>query len=203
MAFGLIRARNLSAADIASTDEKRNNSLIKTKYFFENHEDFLGKEETTLAETIDERLRINEVTGIRKNSNLAIEYLIGINDDVAWKNYSFGGFVYGVSQWLENRHGLNSVVTIYTRNGTETPRAYILVVPIEQKSIAWKNTRGKGERVLKRLNTRNFTGGSGKLRQLQSDYFKYLVDRFNGGRRLGIELTAPPRLSEEELSVFL
>ena len=203
MAFGLIRARNLSAADIASTDEKRNNSLIKTKYFFENYEDFLGVNKTTLAEVIDERLRINNVTGIKKNSNLAIEYLIGISDDVAWENYSFNGFVDGVSQWLENRHGLNSVVTIYTRNDIETPRAYILVVPVEQKTISWKNTCAKGERALKRLNTRNFTGGAGKLRQLQADYFEYLTNRFDGGRKLGVKLTAPPRLSEEELSVFL
>ena len=62
MAFGLIRARNLSAADISSTDihnarryetkeqypenvplEKRNDNFIKTEYILENHEDYLGK----------------------------------------------------------------------------------------------------------------------------------------------------------------
>ena len=108
MAFGLIRTRNLSAADISSTDihnarryemkeqyplnvplEKRNDIFIDTKYILENHEDYLGKKETNLAKTIEERLKINEVKGIKSNSNLAIEYVVGINDKKAWDNYNF------------------------------------------------------------------------------------------------------------------
>lgn len=207
MAFGLIRARNLSAADISSTDihnarryeskvqypdnvplEKRDDRFIETRYVWENQDEFLGKEDTTLSKTIAERLRLNEVKGLRKNSNLAIEYVVGINDIKAWDNYSFEGFVSGVSQWLEKRHGLNSVVAVYSHQDESNPHAHIVVVPVEEKKIKWKNQQGSGERVEKRLNTRSFTGGRDKLRDLQNDYFAYLTKRFDGGKRLGLEL---------------
>jgi hypothetical protein len=207
MAFGLIRARNLSAADICSTDihnarryetkeqyppnvplEKRDDRFIKTEYVLENHEDYLGKKETTLAEAIEGRLKINDVKGIRKNSNLAIEYVIGINDKKAWDNYSFDGFVNQISQWLEERHGLNSVVAVYSHDDESNPHAHIVVVPVEEKTVKWKNQQGSGERIEKRLNTRDFTGGREKLRDLQNDYFEYLTKRFDGGKKLGLEL---------------
>lgn len=207
MAFGLIRARNLSAEDISSTDihnarryetkeqypanvplEKRDDKFIKTEYVLQDQEDFLGKKETTLSEAIDERLKLNDVKGIRKNSNLAIEYVVGINDKKAWENYSFDGFVNVVSQWLEARHGLNSVVAVYSHNDESNPHAHIVVVPIEEKTIKWKNQKGEGERTEKRLNTRDFTGGRDKLRDLQNDYFEFLTQRFDGGKKLGLQL---------------
>ncbi|WP_432223114.1 plasmid recombination protein (plasmid) [Flavobacterium sp. TMP13] len=207
MAFGLIRARNLSAADISSTDihnarryetkeqyppnvplEKREDRFIRTEYILEKYEDFLGKKESTLTEAINERLKINNVKGIRKNSNLAIEYVVGINDKKAWDNYSFDGFVNQVSQWLEERHGLNSVVAVYSHDDESNPHAHIVVVPVEEKAVKWKNQQGSGERIEKRLNTRYFTGGREKLRDLQNDYFEYLTKRFDGGKKLGLEL---------------
>lgn len=207
MAFGLIRARNLSAADIRSTDihnarryetkeqypenvplEKRNDNFIKIEYVLENHEDYLGKKETTLAEAIDERLKINEVKGIKSNSNLAIEYVVGINDKKAWDNYSFDGFVNNTKQWLERRHGNNSVVAVYSHLDESNPHAHIIVVPIEKKTVKWKNTKGSGERTEIRLNTRDYTGGREKLRGLQNDYFEHLTQRYAGGKKLGLEL---------------
>ncbi len=207
MAFGLIRARNLSAADISSTDihnarryetkeqypenvplEKRNDNFIKTEYILENHEDYLGKKETTLAEAIDERLKINEVKGIKSNSNLAIEYVVGINDKKAWDNYNFDGFVSNTKQWLERRHGKDSVVAVYSHLDESNPHAHIIVVPIEKKTVKWKNTKGSGERTESRLNTRDYTGGREKLRGLQNDYFEHLTQRYDGGKKFGLEL---------------
>ena len=203
MAFGLIRARNLSAADISSTDihnarryetkeqypvnvplEKRNDAFIKTEYILENHEDYLGKRETTLAEAIEERLKINEVKGIKSNSNLAIEYVVGINDKKAWDNYNFDGFVSNTKQWLERRHGKDSVVAVYSHLDESNPHAHIIVVPIEKKIVKWKNTKGSGERTESRLNTRDYTGGREKLRGLQNDYFEHLTQRYDGGKSL-------------------
>ena len=207
MAFGLIRARNLSAADISSTDihnarryemkeqyplnvplEKRNDIFIDTKYILENHEDYLGKKETNLAKTIEERLKINEVKGIKSNSNLAIEYVVGINDKKAWDNYNFEGFVSNTKQWLERRHGKDSVVAIYSHLDESNPHAHIIVVPIENKIVRWKNKKGSGERTENRLNTRDYTGGKEKLRDLQNDYFEHLTQRYDGGKKLGLEL---------------
>lgn len=207
MAFGLIRARNLSAADISSTDihnarrydnkqqyppnvplEKRDDFFIKTDYIFENKETYLRKEETTLAEAIEERLKIHEVKGIKSNSNLAIEYVVGINDKKAWDNYFFSGFVSNTKQWLEERHGKDSVVAVYSHLDESNPHAHIIVVPIEKKIVKWKNTKGSGERTENRLNTRDYTGGREKLRGLQNDYFEHLTKRYAGGKKLGLEL---------------
>ena len=207
MAFGLIRARNLSVADISSTDihnarryemkeqyplnvplEKRNDIFIDTKYILENHENYLGKKETNLAKTIEERLKINEVKGIKSNSNLAIEYVVGINDKKAWDNYNFEGFVSNTKQWLERRHGKDSVVAIYSHLDESNPHAHIIVVPIENKIVRWKNKKGSGERTENRLNTRDYTGGKEKLRDLQNDYFEHLTQRYSGGKKLGLEL---------------
>jgi hypothetical protein len=162
MAFGLIRVRNLAAADIASTDkhnarryasiekypdnvpmEKRNDDFINVKYESASNSEYLNKTETDLAQVIDERLKINQVKGIKSNSNLAIEYVIGINDLKAWDNYEFSGFVSNSKKWLEDRHGKNSVVAIYSHLDESNPHAHIIVVPIEKKIIKWKNTNGE------------------------------------------------------------
>ena len=207
MAFGLIRARNLSAGDINSTDihnarryrtkeqypdnvllEKRNDRFIKAEYILENHEDYLGKKETTLAEVISERIKINEVKGMKSNSNLAIEYVVGINDKKAWDHYNFDGFVSNTKQWLERRHGKDSVVAVYSHLDESNPHAHIIVVPIEKKVIKWRNINGSGERTENRLNTRDYTGGKEKLRGLQNDYFAHLTERYDGGKRFGLEL---------------
>ena len=207
MAFGLIRVRNLAAADIASTDkhnarrytskehypdnvpmEKRNDFFINVKYETVSNSEYLDKNETDLAQVIDERLKVNQVKGIKSNSNLAIEYVIGINDLKAWDNYDFNGFVSNSKQWLEDRHGKNSVVAIYSHLDESNPHAHIIVVPIEKKIIKWKNTNGEGEKQENRLNTRDYTGGREKLRTLQDDWFNHLIKRYQGGKSFGLEL---------------
>lgn len=200
MAFGLIRARNLGAGDIGNTD-LHNARLYKkledypanidSKKTIENNVYFFSSEEKkikTLSEAIEQRIKINNVTGIKKNSNLAIEYVVGINDKNAWIHYDFGGFVSNTEKWLEARHGKGSVVAVYSHLDETNPHAHIVVVPIEEKTIQWKNSNGSGERTEKRLNTREYTGGREKLRKLQDDYFNHLVSRYDGGKRLGLEL---------------
>jgi len=168
--------------------EKRNDTFINARYLLENHEDYLGKEEVTLAEAIEERLKIHEVKGIKSNSNLAIEYVVGINDKKAWDNYNFDGFVSNTKQWLEERHGKDSVVAVYSHLDESNPHAHIIVVPIEKKIVKWKNTKGSGDRTENRLNTRDYTGGREKLRCLQNDYFEHLTQRYDGGKKFGLEL---------------
>ena len=99
MAFGIIRARNLSAGDIAATDKHNarryssekdypininSNGTYEARYTTEIHENYLYKEDITLQEAIAIRLKQNHVKGIRKNSNVAIEYVCTINDKKAW-----------------------------------------------------------------------------------------------------------------------
>ena len=194
MAFGIIRARNLSAGDLSSTD-LHNARLYKTeseypenikpggthftRYMLSREDDYLYAGESSLKKAIDYRLEQNNVKGIRKNSNLAIEYVCTINDKKAWDFYSFSGFVLNTKKWLEQRHGKNSVVCFSEHEDETNPHVHFIVVPLKEKEVHWKNAKSAGKRKEVRLNTREFTGGRGKLRKLQEDYYKHLVKRYH------------------------
>lgn len=201
MAFGIIRARNLSAGDISSTDKHNARKYDKMEdfpsninpegerheYYLKPESDFLYKDETNLEEVIQARIKAQGVKGIKSNSNLAIEYVATINDKKAWENYPPSSFFSNTSRWLEERHGKGSVVAIYEHYDESNPHAHFVVVPIAEKAVKWKNSRGSGERIEKHLNTRDFTGGREKLRGLQDDYFKHLQERY-GDTKLGVPI---------------
>lgn len=214
MGFGIIRARNLSAGDISGTDkhnarrysnEKEVPKNINPKgqnwtgYEVQNNSDFLRKDETNLQKVIDIRLKLNEVKGIRKNSNLAIEYVCTINDKKAWNNYNFGGYVSNTKKWLEDRHGKDSVVATYEHEDESNPHVHFVVVPLEKKDVKWKNKKSQGVRTETRLNTRKFTGGRDKLRGLQDDYYSHLVQRYGAGEdnKFRVPLYRGTRASEQ------
>lgn len=202
MAYGIIRVRTLSAGDISSTD-KHNARRYETsqeyplnidsegtsyeRYETEKTAEYLTKEETTLQEVIDARLKDNNVKGIRKNSNLAIEYVCAINDKKAWKDYSFSGFVSNTKTWLEDRHGKNSVVATYEHLDESNPHVHFVIMPLKTKKVKWKNQRGSGERTETRLNTREFVNGRDVLRGLQDDWHNHLCKRYDNGKKMGIE----------------
>ena len=64
------------------------------------------------------------------------------------------------------------------------PHCHFIVVPIEKKTIKWKNRNGSGSREEDRLAIREITGGREKLRKLQDDYFAF-IHPF--GEKYGIE----------------
>lgn len=196
MAFGIIRARNLSAGDISSSDKhnaRRYSSAeeypenIKvggknnTIYLSEKSEDYLFKDDINLQEVLDIRLKENNVKGIKKNSNVAIEYVCSISDKSAWDKYSFEGFVSNTQKWLEERHGEGSVIASYDHQDESNPHVHFIVVPLIEKDVKWKNKNGEGKSKQVRLNTRPFTGGKEKLRALQDDYYNHLVERYGAG----------------------
>ena len=214
MGFGIIRARNLSAGDISGTDkhnarryssEKEYPENIKaggqnsTTYQTEKHEDYLYKNEINLQEALDIRLKENNVKGIRKNSNLAIEYVCTINDQKAWEKYNFSGFVSNTQKWLEDRHGKDSVIATYSHEDESNPHVHFVVVPLEEKEVKWKNKKSQGVRTETRLNTRKFTGGRDKLRGLQDDYYNHLVQRYGAGKdnKFGVPLYRGTKASEQ------
>lgn len=203
MAFGIIRARNLNAGDIASTDKHNARKYDKIEDFPPNidpkghrHEvylkpesDFMYKHETNLEEVIQERIKAQGVKGIKSNSNLAIEYVATINDKKAWERYNPSAFFSNTSKWLEERHGKGSVVAVFEHYDESNPHAHFVVVPIAEKTIKWKNSKGEGERKEKHLNTRDFTGGRDKLRGLQDDFFKHLGETYGlNGEKLGVPI---------------
>lgn len=199
MAFGIIRARNLSAGDISSTDKHNARKYESREEFPENIDpegkryevylmqgsEFLDEQQRSLENVVRSRIAEQNVRGIKSNSNLAIEYVATINDKKAWEHYSPSGFFSNVSQWLEERHGKESVVAIYEHYDESNPHAHFVVVPVAEKKIKWKNSKGSGERTEKHLNTRDFTGGREKLRALQDDFFKHLSGY---GEKLGVPI---------------
>jgi len=205
MGFGIIRARNLSEGSIGSTDVHnarrykyetdypkniKPNGKHESKYLDTSKKIYLGRNESNLKSIIDQRIKNNNVKGIRKNSNLAIEYVCTINDKKAWENYSFDGFVSNTKKWLEDRHGKDSVVAVYNHLDESNPHAHIIVVPLVKKEVKWKNQSSSGVRTEVRLDTRKYTGGREKLRQLQDDYFSHLCQAYGQGKdnKLGVPL---------------
>lgn len=204
MAFGIIRARNLQSGDLASTDlhnARRYESAehypknidpkrgIDAKYLLPDS-DYLDKSDTTLTEVVQARIDAEEVKGIRKNTNVAIEYVATINDQRAWKEYCPEAFFANAQKWLEKRHGRGSVVAVFEHYDESNPHAHFVVVPIIEKSVKWKNRRGEGQRIEKRLNVRDHTGGPDKLRDLQDGYFRHLVETYGAGKnnKLGVPI---------------
>jgi hypothetical protein len=183
MAVGIIRARNISASTVGST-EAHNDRKYGEGQFPENinengfHESQYPEGIDNLEDAIYNRIEQEEVTGIKKNTNVAIEYMTTINDPKVWDRYSPHGFFANTKQWLERHHGKGSVVATFEHLDESNPHAHFIVVPIKEKEIRWKNNKGEGKRIEKRLNTRDFTGGRDKLRNLQNEYHKYLKNEY-------------------------
>lgn len=207
MAFGICRARNLKFEDIQSTD-KHNARLYSspeeypqnidpqkhfaTRYLPEGEDDYSYPGETSLHDAIQHRLDKNNVKGIRKNSNVAIEYILAISDtqDV-WEGtkdnpggYAASAFFEKAAGWVEDRHGKGSVVSIAEHYDESNPHMHIVVVPLITKDVHYKNKYKSGKKTETRLNTRVFTGGKEKLRKLQDDYHEFCKP---WGQRLGVE----------------
>lgn len=192
MAFGLIRVRNLHAGDIGSMLEHNLRTMpylpenIKPNGFdeFGNHIRHNAKYTDVDFERSFEK-RMANVVGQRKNSVVALEYVVGINDVNCWEKegsqgtVKFTDFQEKVTNWLDERHGIGSVIAVFGHEDESNPHAHIIVVPIVEKTVKWKNQKGAGERIEKRLNARDYTGGREKLRKLQNDYFDFLTTKYN------------------------
>lgn len=173
--------------DIASTDQ-HNARLFQSaedyppnidpskrfsaRYVIED--DYVYPGQTSLQEAIQYRLDKHEVKGIRKDSRVALEYVLTVNDQTAWENYSPAGFFAEAEKWIEQRHGKGSVVHIAEHYDESNPHMHIVVVPLIEKDVRFKNRHGEGTRKETRLNTGAFTDGREKLRQLQDDYHQFV-----------------------------
>lgn len=189
MAFGICRVRNLKMGDLASTDQHNfrlyesvedyppnidPEKKFSARYILEDEADFSYPGETSLQDAVQFRLDKKNVKGVRKNSRVALEYILTINDQTAWENYSPSGFFSSAEKWIEDRHGKGSVVHVAEHYDESNPHMHIVVVPVIEKEVRYKNRFGEGTRTEVRLNTSDFTDGRDKLRQLQDDYHKFV-----------------------------
>ena len=192
MAFGLIRVRNLHSGDIGSMLEHNLRTMpylpdnIKPKGFDEFGNPIRHNVRYTNGDFEKSfEKRMENVVGQRKNSVVALEYVVGINDVKCWEKegsqgtVKFTDFKEKVTNWLDERHGKGSVIAVFGHEDESNPHAHIVVVPIIEKTVKWKNQKGAGERIEKRLNARDYTGGREKLRELQNDYFEFLTTKYS------------------------
>jgi len=194
MAYGLARVKNLSAGDVKGTEIHNarlyeelglpvpahidpNNPASK---FGENfHQTYGGQ---TLKEAIGNRLQAHNIKP-RKNAVVALEYVVGLvgtpqEIQDAYTNYSAETFLKNhlAENFVGEKHGLKNVVSISLHFDETTPHAHIVVVPLIQKEVKWKNSKGSGRKKEVRLCAREFTGHKDQLRELQTDVHKFVND---------------------------
>lgn len=188
MAFGIIRVRNVHMNEVRLTEIHNGRQFAAEGIETPNHINKEAREHS--HRTADEKLttmeciekRFSEV-GIkpRKDSVVALEYVLTMSPE-AMKTideaYDVSTLLSYFSWFINDKHGAENVISISKHYDESNPHVHVLVTPIVSKEVKWKNRNGQGSRLESRLCARDFTGDKDKLRQLQSDYFKYLNEDF-------------------------
>ena len=92
---------------------------------------------------------------VRKDSVLAIEYLLTASPEYFNGGESVREFKNKASEWLVERHGLKNVVNVHLHMDEKTPHIHAVVVPLDQRDI---------------LNAKSFTGGRKALIDMQDSF---------------------------------
>lgn len=183
MAYGIIRVRELSAGEVGAA-ETHNARKYQDKEMpghinpdgYHTHET-IG--DVSMSERINERLKALGITP-RKNSVVALEYVVALSGNPQEKaqirqNYDIGGFLSDATRWVAERHGgMLNLVAVSQHFDESNPHAHIVVLPIVEKAVKWKNQKGEGERVENRLCARDFTGSKDLLSALQDQYHAFV-----------------------------
>ena len=201
MAYGLFRVRNLSASEVNGTEihnfrqydnlgiEKPENLFTEgtrmgdTHSFLYNDEGMPMQTDEGMADNIKHKL---DRLGIspRKNSVVALEYAVGASKEFFVKgNYSAQAFLEKAVDFVAKKHGYENVVSVSYHYDEHNPHAHVVVLPISEKTVKWKNKRASGERTEKRLCARDFTGGPEKLSKMQEEYYEFCkpFERYSNG----------------------
>jgi hypothetical protein len=220
MAYGLIRVRNLSAGDIKSSEihnDRQYESLglpvpknihTDTKAPFSEYGSnfhrvqYSDNGNTSLETAISKRLQELKITP-RKNSVVALEYAIGIvgsNKELttAYTRYSADGYLLKCLDHIGKKHGRENIMSYSLHFDESNPHIHVIVLPIVEKEINWKNQKGSGTKIENRLCAREFTGDREKLRQMQQDYFEFASDH---NSKLGIKICRGT-LVEDQLNKY-
>lgn len=188
MAQGTFRVKNWKASGIRLC-EQHNRRLYpegkmpvninpeKTTYNME----YIAGDKASIKEALNERLK---GIPVRKNSVVAIEFVMGASEDFYKGNYASIGYLSNCLKFVAQRYGWDNVIASHQHHDEANPHVHVLVAPIVEKAVKWKNQRGEGIRKEKRLCARDITGGPKKLRQMQDDFYKFIVPY---GIKAGVE----------------
>lgn len=208
MSFGIIRVRELrSTTDVANSEihngrqydsyglpTPENIKPTETMYRLFTHS--VNSNCSTANEAISARFKETGVK-VRTDSVLALEYVVSLSPDAMKKigeSYSTSTLLDSLVGFVIEKHGNDNLISVSKHFDESNPHAHVIVTPIIEKEVKWKNRRGEGVRKENRLSARDFTGNKGLLRQLQTDYHKYIttpnVDGFylDLKKRFGVEI---------------
>lgn len=209
MAYGIIRVRELSAGEVSATEVHNNRKYQEKGLETPGHinpdgyhiHETLG--DGSMSDRINERLKALGITP-RKNSVMALEYVVALSGNPEEKElmkskYDMGGFLSNAMKWVAERHGgMQNLVAVSQHFDESNPHAHIVVLPVVEKTVKWKNQKGEGERVENRLCARDFTGNADKLSQLQTDFHAF-VEPY--GEKMGVKFYRGTK-KEEQLKTY-
>ncbi|MBS1951239.1 MAG: plasmid recombination protein [Bacteroidetes bacterium] len=204
MAYGVFRVRNLTASEVAGCQqhnlrqyEKGNiPENVKPEMMVWNTDWIVG-EKATYKEAIDERLKGLKV---RSNSVVAIEFVMGASPEFFKGNYDARGYLSNCRGFIADIVGWENVIAFSEHFDEKTPHVHMLVTPIVEKEVKWKNRYRETVTVKRerRLCARDITGGPSKLRKFQDDFYQFI-------KPYGVKAGVPfyrGTFAEEQLKVY-
>lgn len=188
MSYAIIRVRNLHMEDLQGTcnhndrkhkevgkdlpnvDPTRTHGNMSYSDFRESNENL------DLEEIVKEQLQDVKV---RKNSVVALEYVCTLSPEVMEQldeTQSMASILSNLKDFLVNKHGMDNIAMVSYHYDESNPHVHVVVLPLKEKEVRWKNKRGEGVKIEKRLCARDYTGNKELLRELQTDYHNYVTN---------------------------
>jgi hypothetical protein len=208
MAYGIIRVRNITASGIAATEihnereyqdknikcpgnihlDKSDLNISHIRGQKTPKKGIKGENTISYKEAIENRLKM---AGIKPKSNSvhAIEFMVSASSDFFndWIDPKTGKKYPGYSpmkyfkdsiEWLQDRYGSENNICFAIHMDKSTPHMHMLITPIQEKEVKWKNRRGEGTKIENRLCARDITGGPELLRKLQDDFYQHVSNKY-------------------------
>lgn len=184
MSYGIIRVRNLHMSDLSKTYQHNERKYLEKKLDLPNVDPAKTElnishpytAKTSLVDAIKEKL---DGVKIRKDSVVALEYVCTLSPEVMTeldKTVSITTVLDELKNFIINKHSEGNMIQASYHLDESNPHIHVVVVPLIEKEVKWKNRNGKGSKIEKRLCARDYTGTKNDLRQLQTDYYEYLTN---------------------------
>jgi hypothetical protein len=136
--------------------------------------EWLAGGKDSFREAIDDKL-----TGltVRSNAVMALEYVLGASPEFfKLTPENSKSYLDYCIEFVKAKHKEENIVAINWHFDEKTPHVHVLVVPILEKEVRWKNKKREGVKTERRLCARDFTGHPDMLREIQKDFYEYIVD---------------------------
>lgn len=200
MSHGIARVRNLGSGSLDSTEihnerEYKDKNIKVPKNIDQEQSVYNqskpGTEGISYKELVENRIKEAGVSSQKKNSVVAIEFVISASKDFfsgredkktgkIYPGYSDSAYLKDSVDWLEKRYGKENVVAWTMHFDESTPHLHAIIVPIAEKEVKWKNRNGEGIKTETRLAATQITGGPKLLRKLQDDFYEHVSTEYKG-----------------------